>query len=305
MTCGGKWLMAASASALLCLAAKAVTSDTAGENPYKAIADRNVFGLRPPVAAAETNQAPKHPPANLTLLGFDTLTGQKRVMLKAPPVPAKGAQPAKGEQSYMLSEGQRDGDIEVLQINAVARTVKINNNGVEMFLDFTNNGVKMPTIAAIAPGTVPPPGGVQPGLQPIPAPAGYTAPGSAPGMRPLPSRPLRAVPAGNASGTTSGAGTVRTPAIATSAAAQNGLAVRAVPTQGGALDANLNMGTARPQPTLQPNWPPEVQLTPEEQALIIEAQRQVHANDPNQAPLPPTPLSPPVPQPNQGPVWPQ
>jgi hypothetical protein len=287
--------MTASAWGLLCLAANAVAPDATGENPYKAIPDRNVFGLRPPVTAAETNQPPKQPPVNLTLTGFyTTLMGQKRVLLKTAPMPAKGAQPAKAEQSYMLSEGQREGDIEVLQINELARIVKINNNGVEMFLDFTNNGVKMPAMAAIAPGMVPPPGGVPPrtGLQPIPAPAGYTAPASGSGMRPLPSRPLRAVPAGSASTTSSGAGaaSVRTPTSSRSAAAQNALTVTPVPNQGGTVEAHLSVGASRPQPTLQPNWPPEVQLTPEEQALLIEAQREVHANDPNHPPLPPTPL---------------
>jgi hypothetical protein len=116
-----------------------VLSAGAPENPYQGIVDRNVFDLKPPVDPASL-VPPALPPPKITLTGFTTILGNKRVLFKVqlpprPPAPAK-------EEFYILSEGQRDGDVEVLEINDTAGVAKLNNHGTIQTLDLAENGVK-------------------------------------------------------------------------------------------------------------------------------------------------------------------
>ncbi len=117
------WLSIALA---LSTSATAVAGDPRG-NPYQEIVTRNVFGLHPP------QPRPEPPPAPLPrvkVVGITTMLGDKRALLKIylPPSPP---QPAK-ELSCILMIGQREGPIEVLGIDEVARTVKVNNSGTVM-----------------------------------------------------------------------------------------------------------------------------------------------------------------------------
>src|SRR3989442_1543985 len=139
----------------------------AQDNPYNVIVERNVFGLKPPPSNDPTPPPP--PPATqVKLLGITTVVSPKRAILQwrdpgQAPVPGKpAAQPGK-EQSYIMTEGQREGIIELLEIDEKAGSVKIKNAGEPMTLTFDANGIKLPSTPAPAiPGTLPgaAPGGV-------------------------------------------------------------------------------------------------------------------------------------------------
>jgi hypothetical protein len=167
--------------------ASALTPDTPA-NPYQLIVDRNVFGLKPPPPPPDP-EAAKPPPSKITLTGITTILGNKRALMKTPPPPGKPGEAAKTEQSFILAEGERGGDIEVIEIDEKSMTVKVNNAGVVESLNFEKNGAKLPATAP----PQPPPGaapGVPPGGIPAPAVHSMQAPGRD-GLN-LPTRTLRA-----------------------------------------------------------------------------------------------------------------
>jgi len=147
MTNSGKLLLCVLAALVSWPAIRAAGNETSGGNPYQAIVDRNVFGLKPPPPPPDP-EANKPPPPKILLTGIYEMGGTKRVLMKVS-MPAKPPEPAK-EIPLTLSERQRDGEIEVLEIDTVARTAKVNNHGTITSLDFTNNGVKV--AATPAPG---------------------------------------------------------------------------------------------------------------------------------------------------------
>jgi hypothetical protein len=153
-------------------------------NPYQAIADLNAFRLRPTPPPPEPEKV-KTPPPKITLTGIATRGGQKKVYLKSPGTPAKPGEPAK-EQYYEIAEGVTDRDIEVLEINPKAGTVRIKYEGTEIPLNFVDNGAKAiapPPGQPGLPGTIPPPGTAA-----IPT-TSFGTPGS--NVKIMPSRTLR------------------------------------------------------------------------------------------------------------------
>jgi len=143
------------------------TVAVSADNPYVKIVDRNVFSLKAPVPPPSPESL-KPPPPKITLTGITTILGIKRVLMKVP-MPARPPEPAR-EESLMLTEGERSGDIEVLEINEKTGTVKISNFGTVMTLSLDKDALKpsgggaaMPSL----PGTVPTlPGAGQPGANP-------------------------------------------------------------------------------------------------------------------------------------------
>ena len=98
------------------------------DNPYlENITNRNVFSLKPIPPPPDPAELNKPKPSKITLTGIMTILGKKQALMKAPPLPPSkpGEQPK--EQSYILAEGQRDGEVEVLQIDEKEGTVKIAN----------------------------------------------------------------------------------------------------------------------------------------------------------------------------------
>lgn len=87
--------------------------------------------------------------------------------MKVVPNPSKPADPTK-ELSLILTEGQREGEIEVLQIDETVGSVKVSNSGTVMVLTFENDGAKSVPARPAPPGAPP-----LPNL--LPAGAGGTA----------------------------------------------------------------------------------------------------------------------------------
>ncbi|MEY4384718.1 MAG: hypothetical protein RLY20_1 [Verrucomicrobiota bacterium] len=154
------------------------------DDPYiTPITNRNLFGLKPPPDPNDPANLPPPPPLpNIYLAGITTLLGNKRAVLRAPR-PAKPPEPAK-EVSLMLSEGDSEEGVKVLQINVADGTVKIMNGSTEQLLDIKKNAPKPGAGGAPA---------APPAAPPIPVPRMNPAPGSggvAPAVTGL-SRPVR------------------------------------------------------------------------------------------------------------------
>src|SRR5271169_1130853 len=85
------------------------------DDPYQNISQRNLFALSPSLATNDEDVIT--PPVQITLNGIITIFGDKRALFKtqaamSPLSPAKG-------KNYMLTEGQRDGEIELLAVDVV------------------------------------------------------------------------------------------------------------------------------------------------------------------------------------------
>jgi hypothetical protein len=220
---------------------------------YQDIKDRNVFGLRPPqVVTSQSNLPPQVP--KITLTGITTILGNKRALMKMLPVGLKPGETAK-EVSLILTEGQRESEVEVLQIDEKAGSVRVNNSGTVMTLTFEKDGAKLP--ATSGPGAGP---GVP---NPLPVVGAATNPylpaATAVTGRKFPTRTPRSPGLPPVPGAT---GTVGAP-------------VGGVPTPTGTVSAT----GVQQQPAADP------ETTAEEQAIIQEIQRQINAN----APVTPTP----------------
>lgn len=271
---GGKMLVCVTGGLAMCMAARGVTTPAkeALGNPYQSIIDRNVFSLKPPPPPPDPAEANKPQVLKITLTGITTIFGDKRVLMKTAPPPGKPGEGPKTEQSYILSEGQREGDIEVLAIDEKAGSVKVNNAGTVQTLTFEKDGAKLPSTPAPAgaPGAAAP----IPGL-PVNRPM---VPGT-PSFQ-LPSRiPRLPMPGGQASYTPGGV----SPAVPFAGATPVG-ASPVTTTTPGFLPGNTT-STANPAPP--PHTP---QYTLEEQQIMIEAERQM--GGPTAGLLPPTALSP-------------
>ena len=113
------WLYSQSASA----------DATSAQNPYGPIVTRNVFALVPiPTNVPVADGPPEVPPPKITPNGIMTLFGKLQVLFKVAGVAHPG-QPPKDE-SYVLSEGDRQDDIEVQAIDEKSSTITFDNHGV-------------------------------------------------------------------------------------------------------------------------------------------------------------------------------
>jgi hypothetical protein len=130
---------------LLSLSTALLVSDAAG-NPYGVIAGSNVFRLRPP-----PRQDAASPPVmipTVTPVGITTMLTKKLALLKVS-FPARPPEPAK-EVYCILSVGQREGPIEVVAIDEIVRSVKVNNSGTIMVLSLDQDSPRQ------APSPMPP-----------------------------------------------------------------------------------------------------------------------------------------------------
>jgi hypothetical protein len=106
-------------------------------NRYQGIVERNVFHLVP----EPPPPAPPRPPLpELTLTGITSILDDKRALLKIR-YPAGAGGPAK-EEECILRPGQREGSIEVLEIDETKERVTVNNSGTIMTITFTPTGAE-------------------------------------------------------------------------------------------------------------------------------------------------------------------
>jgi len=152
--------------------------------PYQVILDRNPFGLKTNAPAGPVGPTNPVVPGNVKLTGFSSDSAGKnwKVWLMVL------AQPGKNPQYFSLMEHEKQGDIEVLEINEKENTVKILNGGNHVELNVKDNGLPTPT-APVVPGVPLTPHGGPPGT--YPAPGIVPAPGT-PGIK-----TAGAQPAGN------------------------------------------------------------------------------------------------------------
>lgn len=154
--CGRLWFFSIVAVLVCAHAARAQT------NPFEAILTRNVFGLVPVPPQPEQ---PKPPLPKITLTGITTVTGPVRALLKMPAAP--GTTTPAVERFFNLKLGEREGDLEVLEINEKAGTVVVNYAGNTIKLGFepekpnsavTPASVASPITATAEPAPPPLPG---------------------------------------------------------------------------------------------------------------------------------------------------
>ena len=229
-------------------------------NPYEAIVGRNVFGLKP--APINVALPPPSPAAATTikLLGISTILDRRQVMLKVttaahPPEPAK-------DKSYLMSEGQGEDDVEVLEINAIAGTVKIKNHDMTLSLDMKVDAEK-PAVGTALPGPAMPNPQV-PKLPGIPAPSTTALPPANPSEvstmggsgRTIPTRSLR-------TSATEGAGLGA--AAASAAAAAEVAGQRSIEENVALYELNRAKNDALIQSGVKlPRMPPHVLIKPSE-----------------------------------------
>src|SRR5260370_19158272 len=128
MRCGEKAVGCTLAVVAFAIGAQA-TIAASTENPYQGIVERNVWGLVPP-PPPPSNEPPKPPAPKITLTGITTILGSKQALLTVQ-LPPKPGEPAK-QEPLILSEGERQGEVEVLEIDDVAYTIKVNDYGEVM-----------------------------------------------------------------------------------------------------------------------------------------------------------------------------
>jgi hypothetical protein len=128
--------------------------------PYATVVARNIFGLNPPQPIDPKSQN-IDPPPKITPNGIMTIFGEVQVLFKVAGSPKPGGPPPTDE-SYILSEGQRQDDIEVVKIDEKSNIVTFNNHGETQ---------QLPLVVT------------QPGSTPSPATAGPKGGAGAPGGR--------------------------------------------------------------------------------------------------------------------------
>ncbi|MDB6122236.1 MAG: hypothetical protein JWQ71_1229 [Pedosphaera sp.] len=134
------------------------TMNEADSSPYEVIPRRNIFDLHgPPVA---TQQSAEPPSVNIRLTGITTILGYKQALLMVQE-PALAGKPTGKEESYIMAEGQRQGAIEVMEINEKASTVRVKSDDKVSLLTFET--AKLPNAPTNVPAVgTPPPGSASP-----------------------------------------------------------------------------------------------------------------------------------------------
>jgi hypothetical protein len=110
-------------------------------NPYSDIAQRNVFGLKPPpVFHAPTPEPPPRPTPNLLLTGVVDFSTSKWALITR-------TDPGRPPSNYTLTPGEIEGGLQLLDINATRATVTVRVDGMDtivLHLSSTNQAPKSP-----------------------------------------------------------------------------------------------------------------------------------------------------------------
>jgi len=97
------------------------------DNPYQPIVTRNVFALVPIPTNVPVDPSSLIPPPKITPNGIMTLFGNVQVLFKVAGVARPGMPPK--DESYVMSVGDREDDIEVEKIDEKTATITFNNHG--------------------------------------------------------------------------------------------------------------------------------------------------------------------------------
>jgi hypothetical protein len=141
-------------------------------DPYATVVARNIFGLNPTPPPGPPQDAT--PPPKITPNGIMTILGEVQVLFKVAGTPKPGGPPS-ADESYILSEGQRQDDIEVVKIDEKNSIVTFNNHGETQQLPLV---VTQPS-STPSPGLAGGPGATGGRFSP-----GFANPGGGPGARP-------------------------------------------------------------------------------------------------------------------------
>ena len=233
---------------LLATAARADGTEPA-DNPYQVILDRNPFGLKPAPIGDPIKPPTNTVPPNVKLTGITSDSTGRKAWLMIP------AAPGKNPQYFSISEHEKQGEIEVVEIDEKENSVKILNAGAALELNFKDNGLPTP-VAPVVPGVSP-----HPGAMPVP------------GIVPAPGLPPPAIKTAGTTPTVSGA----TDALAARYGLQPGAVnpVRTIPAR--------NVRTQLIEPQAQTTAP----IDPAIQQIMLEAQK-AHGDRTGQV-LPPVP----------------
>jgi hypothetical protein len=238
-------------------------SSPSPDNPYAAIAVRNIFSLIPPPPPEDPAKAAEKNLPKITPTGIMGVFGNWQVLFKVASTAAKPGQPAKDDY-YILSEGQRQDDIEVIKIDEKGSIVTFKNHGMTQELPLANT----PASGGAPSGTFS--GGMNPGTT-VPRPPGGGGNNGPGGFTQFGARP-----GGNNGGTPN------------SNPGFNGGA----PNGANGANNGMNFGSSTQGRTYQP--PQDMpQMTREEMNTLIEVQRAKYLEEGNPIAniLPTTPLT--------------
>src|ERR1035437_4229559 len=160
----------------------------ASDKPYAAMVARNIFNLVPIPPNTAPEAPPTDPPPKITLNGIMSIFGKWEALFKVAAGKPKPGQPPAKEEAYVLSEGERQDEIEVTKIDEPASLVTFNNHGVVQELPLANapnaSGPAPAGGGAGVPGLAPTrgmlPGGTGRFVQPRSLPGGNPSAGSNP-----------------------------------------------------------------------------------------------------------------------------
>ena len=151
-------------------------------NPYAPIVTRNVFALVP-IPVNTGPEVPADPPPKITPNGIMTIFGKLQVLFKVSEnLPG---QPPK-DDSFVMSEGDRQDDIEVQKIDEKAAVITFNNHGVVQELPLVATTAAIPSPSGLGRPALPY-GRFNPNNR---VPLGYNSPYSRP-----PDNPANGIPA--------------------------------------------------------------------------------------------------------------
>lgn len=246
-------------------------------NPYQSIVDRNAFGLREPPPPPEPAPPPPPPPVArpvIKLKGWTSLFSKPRALLQ---ITEQGEKP----QNFILSENERQGEIEVKSIDMQKNEVVLSVSGFVTNVTFAK---KEDNAAPAAGRNLPVPG------RPLPAAAAAAAAAASRGAPTVISRnsPRSAVTL--LGGDPSGA--------AAAAAAQSEMTRPVPPASYNASSTAANRLRSLPtrsirSRTAQPPGPAQPPMTTEQAEILIEAQKMTPEGQ--GLPFPPTRYSAPSP----------
>jgi hypothetical protein len=107
-----------------------------GSTPYGSIAVRNVFALNPIPPPGPAEPIDTTPPPKITLTGITTIFGPAEALYKVGAYNKNGKQVP--DQSYILTEGEGQDDVEVTAIDTQKNIVTFNNHGETQVIPLTD-----------------------------------------------------------------------------------------------------------------------------------------------------------------------